>query len=431
MRNKILINYSIAILLGLTTGIISSLFQLAIQHLDAFIAAALAFISNKTALIGLFSAMITMMLVFIAWFMVRDIAPEAAGSGVQEIEGALAHKRPINWRRLLPVKFFGGVMAISSKLVLGREGPTIQMGGNLGEMYGELFRFSQEKKDTLIMAGAAAGLASAFNAPLAGVLFVMEELRDEFQFTFINLKIIAISCVMATVTLHYIVGSGPAIPMDTFDLPSLKSLWLFFLLGIIFGFAGLLFNKTLMRTLELTDKLSKWQRVLYILSVGCFIGFLAYYYPDLVGGGYHIIQRAVSLSPDFSFLILILVLRFFTTMLSYSTGVPGGIFAPMLALGAVLGTAAFYILNYLISDLTIHPGMFAVAGMGALFSAAVRAPITGIVLVVEMTQNYSLILPLMVCCLTSTTIMQLAADQPIYTQLLRRTLRKARKLEDK
>ncbi len=103
----------------------------------------------------------------------------------------------------------------------------------------------------------------------------------------------------------------------------------------------------------------------------------------------------------------------------------------MLALGAVLGTAAFYILNYLISDLTIHPGMFAVAGMGALFSAAVRAPITGIVLVVEMTQNYSLILPLMVCCLTSTTIMQLAADQPIYTQLLRRTLRKARKLEDK
>ncbi|MBA2652483.1 MAG: H(+)/Cl(-) exchange transporter ClcA [Tatlockia sp.] len=429
MRHKILVVYLIAILLGITTGLVSSFFQLAILHFDKFIASALTFINSNIGAVGLFSALITMMLVFIAWFLVRDMAPEAAGSGIQEIEGALAHKRPINWKRLLPVKFLGGIMAISSKLVLGREGPTIQMGGNLGEMFGELLHFTQERKDTLIMAGAAAGLASAFNAPLAGVLFVMEELRDEFQFTFLNLKIIAISCVMATVTLHYIVGSGPAIPMNTFDLPSLKSLWLFFLLGIIFGFAGLLFNKTLMRTLAITDQLSKWQRVSYILIVGCIVGYLAYFQPDLVGGGYHIIQRAVSLSPNFYFLLMVFVVRFITTMVSYSTGVPGGIFAPMLALGAILGTAAFYVLEPLINDPTIHPGMFAVAGMGALFAAAIRAPITGIVLVVEMTQNYLLILPLMVCCLTSTTIMQLAADKPIYTQLLRRTLRKARKGE--
>ncbi len=103
------------------------------------------------------------------------------------------------------------------------------MGGNLGDMFGELLHFSAARRDTFIMAGAAAGLATAFNAPLAAVLFVVEELRNEFKFTFTNLKIVAIACTLATMTLHYLVGSGPAIPMNVFALPSLKSLWLFFI----------------------------------------------------------------------------------------------------------------------------------------------------------------------------------------------------------
>jgi CIC family chloride channel protein len=110
-------------------------------------------------------------------------------------------------------------------------------------------------------------------------------------------------------------------------------------------------------------------------------------------------------------------------MLSYGTGVPGGIFAPMLALGTLLGLAISYLFNYLMIDSSIHPGMFAVAGMGALFAASVRAPITGVILVVEMTQNYSLILPLMITCITSTTVVELARNKPIYTQLLYRTLK--------
>jgi CIC family chloride channel protein len=296
------------------------------------------------------------------------------------------------------------------------------MGGNLGAMLSELLKFSSERRDTLIMAGAAAGLATAFNAPLAGVLFVMEELRTVFNFTFTNFKTIAISCVMATITLNLIIGPWAAIPMDVFELPILKSLGLFFILGLIAGFVGLLFNHSLMRSLALTDKLTKGPRLFYLLMVGALVGYLAYYQPDIVGGGYHIIHRAVTLSPSFSVLLLILIIRFFMTLICYATGVPGGIFAPLLALGGLLGTAVFYALQGLIVDPTILPGMFAVAGMGALFSAVVRAPITGIVLVVEMTQNYLLILPLMVSCLTSTTIMQLAANPPIYTQLLRRTL---------
>ena len=153
---------------------------------------------------------------------------------------------------------------------------------------------------------------------------------------------------------------------------------------------------------------------------------MVYIRPEAVGGGYEIIEKSLTMNPPFLVLSMMVVVRFITTMLSYNTGVPGGIFAPMLALGTLLGLAASHIFQWLMSDMSLHPGMFAVAGMGALFAAVVRAPVTGIVLVVEMTQNYSLILPLMVTCLTATTVVQLAGNPPIYTQLLRRTLNKVR-----
>lgn len=424
MRDKILVVYAVAILLGILTGIVGSFFQLAISWLSQLITNLLAWAAVHNLSLSLVSVLISLTLIFTAWLMVKYIAPEAAGSGVQEIEGALLHERPIFWRRLLPVKFFGGVMAIASQLVVGREGPTIQMGGNLGEMLGEWLHFSSERRNALVAAGAAAGLATAFNAPLAGVLFVLEEMRNQFNFTFTNFKTVAIACVMATITLHIIIGAQPAILMPVFALPSLKSLWLFFILGIVVGFAGLLFNKALIFALNLADKLTPTLRLIYVLLVASLVGYLAYSYPTVVGGGYHIIEKALSYSPSFSVLIFLLVIRFLTTLLSYTTGVPGGIFAPMLALGTLLGIAMSSIFEVIMPDNTIHPGMFAVAGMGALFSAAIRAPVTGIVLVVEMTQNYSLILPLMVCCLTSTTVVQVAGNAPIYTQLLERTLRK-------
>lgn len=424
MRNKILTLYLIAILLGILTGIIGSFFQIAIHYGNQLVMKILAY-QTDTWTSTFLSMLISMCLTFIAWQLVRGFAPEASGSGVQEIEGTLLHERPIFWRRLLPVKFIGGVLAIVAKLVVGREGPTIQMGGNLGEMLGELLRLPTKRCDALIAAGAAAGLASAFNAPLAGVLFVLEEMRSQFNFSFTNFKTVAISCVMATITLHFILGPAPAIPMSVFSLPSLKSLWIFFIFGIIIGFVGLVFNKVLMATLAITDKFSTRTRIIYVLAIGALVGLLAHHYPATVGGGYEIIERSLTMSPSLIVLLVLILVRFVTTMLCYSTSVPGGIFAPMLALGTLLGLATATLMQYLVDDITIHPGMFAVAGMGALFSAAVRAPITGIILVVEMTQNYLLILPLMVCCLTSTTIVQLAGNKPIYTQLLQRTLKRA------
>jgi len=427
MRGKILRIYAIAILLGILVGLIGSLLQLAITGVNYLLEAWYVYAGTHGLPVGLISSLTSMLMVYVAWMLVKRVAIEAGGSGVQEIEGTLLHVRPIFWRRLLPVKFIGGVLAISAKMVVGREGPTIQIGGNLGAMLAEWFEISLKRRDTLIAAGAGAGLATAFNAPLAGVLFVIEEMRNEFNFSFTNFKMVAICCATATIVLHLIMGSNPAIPMDVFNLPSLHSLWLFFIFGIVVGFVGLFFNTVLMKALYLSDKLNVKQWDLSVLVVGLLVGYLFYLHPDMVGGGYEIIEKSLTLNPSVIILSILIVIRFIMTILCYSTGVPGGIFAPMMALGTLLGLAASHIFQWLMVDLTVHPGMFAVAGMGALFSAAIRAPLTGIVLVVEMTQNYSLILPLMVTCLTSTTIVQLAKNPPIYTQLLHRTLKKAKR----
>ncbi len=424
MRAKILNIYVIAIVLGIFTGTVGSLLILVISGLSHLMTKGFGYAYTHGWPVGIVSAIVSMTMIYLAWLLVRVFAPEASGSGVQEIEGALAHERPVLWRRVLPVKFLGGVLAISSNLVVGREGPTIQIGGNLGAMLAEWLGLSRHHRDALIAAGSAGGLATAFNAPLAGILFVLEEMRSEFRFSFTNFTAVAVCCVVSTIVLHLIVGAQPAIPMAVFNLPSLHSLVLFFIFGIVVGLVGLLFNIVLMKSLYRIDKLSFVMRDVYVLVIGLLVGYLAYLYPEAVGGGYVIIEKSLTMNPPFAILSLLVVVRFITTMMSYNTGVPGGIFAPMLALGTLLGLAASYVFGWFMEDVTVHPEMFAVAGMGALFAAVVRAPVTGIVLVVEMTQNYSLILPLMVTCLTATTLVQMAGNEPIYTQLLFRTLRK-------
>ena len=421
-QTKILSMYSIAILLGVLVGCVGSLFQLSIHGVDTLLNHCFIYVKAQAWPVPMVSAGVSMLMVLIAFLLVRWISPEGGGSGVQEIEGALLHKRPILWRQLLPVKFIGGVLAISAKMASGREGPTIQMGGNLGAMLGEAFKISSKRRDAFIAAGSAAGLAVAFNAPLAGVLFVIEEMRNQFNFSFVNFKIVAICCFISTIILHLIIGSKPAISMTLFNEPSLQLLWIFFLYGILIGFLALIFNILLMKTLRIIKTFSIAGRYTYVLIIGLVIGYLAYTYPTLVGGGYDIIEQSLTISPSFSALAWLIFLRFIITILCYGTGAPGGVFAPMLALGTLCGLTVPYILHILNIDIPIESGMFAVAGMAAFFSASVRAPITGIILVVEMTQNYLLILPLMVTCLTSTTLMQLFKNKPLYTQLLTETL---------
>lgn len=355
--------------------------------------------------------------------LVRFFAPEAAGSGIQEIEGALAGVRKLRPLRVLPVKLVGGVLSLGSGMSVGREGPTIHMGGALGRFLGQLFRQQDPQVlHSLVAAGAGAGLAAAFNAPLAGILFVVEEMRRSFHFNFVSFHCVVIASVAADVVARLVLDAGPAIAMRVFAVPRLGELWLFFVFGVLIGLVGAVFNMLLLGALSRVDRAASRWPWLYALVVGAGMGVVAWSVPELTGGGYKVLRHALTGTVGVELLLLFFVCRFASTLFSYATGAPGGIFAPMLALGTLLGMAFGETVTALLPDQTLFPGMFAVAGMGALFAATVRAPLTGMVLIMEMTRNYDLTLPLLISCIASVVTAESLGGRPIYTLLLGRTL---------
>jgi chloride channel protein, CIC family len=415
-----------AILVGCLAGLVGAIFQIILTAIARWKVSLISWAQNYDFISWALPILLSAVMVYVALLIVRNFAPETSGSGVQEIEGALDEERPLRWKRVLPIKFLGGIFALGAGMVLGREGPTIQMGGNIGKMMGDLFKVSKDELHILVAAGAGAGLAAAFNAPLAGILFVIEEMRPQFKFTFLSFQSVMIASAMSDIVLRSLIGQGPDIVMPQYPSPQLSYLWVFLVFGSIFGVFGYLFNHLLIVSLNFFSGLRGWLYMFTGLIVGAIIGVLVLLFPNTIGGGYDVIPKAIQNTFSPMILLILFVARFGTTALSYGSGAPGGIFAPMLALGTLFGLWFGHFTHELFPAHVLHPGIFAVAGMGALFSATVRAPLTAIVLTVEMTLNYSQILPLILTCMSATIVAQGLGGKPIYTVLLRRTLTMAR-----
>ena len=408
-------------IVGCTTGGIGALFQLVIKWVVILKDMAINGTENLTLKIIISIAFTTIFLVS-ALLLIRKIAPETSGSGVQEIEGVLENKRELRWKKVLPIKFIAGVLSLSSGLVFGREGPTIQIGGSLGKMYSNIFKLSPERTHIFVACGAAAGLSAAFNAPLAGILFVVEEMRHQFKYGFLPLQCVIMASLSSDIILRLILGQKYDIPMPQMQVQSLGCIWMFVIFGVFFGFVGVLFNKSIIASLNFFKNLSSKSYWFAIILVAIAFGVLYITYPEVTGGGYRIIPRALSGSIPFWGLIIIFIIRLITTWISYGTGSAGGIFAPMLALGTVFGMFFGYWAHMWFPGLISSPEAFAVAGMSALFCATVGAPLTGIILVIEMTNNYALIIPMIISALFATITAYLFGGHPIYEVLLKRTL---------
>jgi len=414
-----------AALVGAGIGLVGALFRVLLRGLAERRLAALG-PSGPRALSLALSVGATAVTTSAALFLVRRYAPEASGSGVQEIEGALEGLRPLRWQRVLPVKFVSGLLALGGGMVLGREGPTIQMGGNLGKMVADRRRLPLPVERTLVAAGAGAGLAAAFNAPLAGVLFVLEEMRSQFKYSFTSVQAVVIACAAADIAVRAVTGQGPAISILTFPAPPVASFWLFPIFGAVFGLVGLAFVRLLLWTLDRFAGLTGWAERAAGPIVGGTIGFLAWLSPAMVGGGDELIPSILAIPMAASSLLFLFAVRFGTGAVSYGCGAPGGVFAPMLALGTLFGMAYGDSVHSLFPQLIPDPGVFAVAGMGALFTAIVRAPITGVALAIEITANYEQILPLLLSCAAATIVAELLGGEPVYSVLLKRTLARAK-----
>lgn len=358
---------------------------------------------------------------FAVW-LVRRGAPEAGGSGIPHIESVLHHLQRLRDVRVLLVKFAGGIVGIGSGLALGREGPTIQMGGALGQLVSRCVRCTARERLTLIAAGAGAGLAAAFNAPLSGLVFVLEELQRDFSPTVFSATLVA--SVTADTVARLLNGQLPVYHVTTESIPAIAGLPVALLLGALAGVLGVAFNRALVGALDLFETARRWPAWAPGALAGAVVGAVGWFVPQALGGGHRLVEQALAGETSLAALPGLFVLRFLLTMISYGCGAPGGIFAPLLVLGSELGLAVGLASHALWPQAVAHAETYAVVGMAAYFSAIVRAPLTGIVLVVEMTGNYALVLPLLVACLTAYGVADFLGDRPIYDALLERDLRR-------
>jgi len=369
------------------------------------------------------AAGLSALLAMAAVWLVRRYAPEASGSGVQEVEGALDGIRPVRWWRVLPVKFGAGALAMSSGLLMGREGPTIQMGAALGRMLSDTFHLRAEHAHVLLAAGAGAGLTAAFNAPLAGMLFVIEEMRPQFHYNAISVQAILVACAASDVVVRVLLGDGLILPMPPLPAPAVHALWIFPVFGALIGLIGFAFNHFLVAMVDRVTGFREWQRLLFAGGVGGVVGWLALILPETVGGGEGLINGVLSGAIPTTLLLLLFLSRFVLTVASYGTGAPGGIFAPMLALGTLFGLWFGQVTQGWVPGGIDHPQIFTIAAMGALFSATVRAPITGIALAAELTGSFPQLLPIILTCIPATLVAHGLGGLPIYTVLLERIVR--------
>ena len=417
-----------AAVVGTLAGLVGVAFEKAVNGVQNWRIGTLGGVADNPWLLWSMAFGLSALLAMLGYFLVRKFAPEAGGSGIPEIEGALEELRPVRWWRVIPVKFIGGMGTLGAGMVLGREGPTVQLGGNIGRMVADVFRMrSGEARHTLLATGAAAGLSAAFNAPLAGILFIIEEMRPQFRYNLISIKAVFTGVIMSSIVFRIFNGESAVIEVGKLTNAQVNTLWLYLILGMIFGVLGPLFNFLILKTQDMFQRIhggniTKWVLIGGLLGGMC--GVLGVIEPGAAGGGFNLIPIAVAGNFSLGMLLFLFISRVVTTLLCFSSGAPGGIFAPMLALGMLLGTAFGMAAAAGFPAYELQAGTFAVAGMGALLAASLRAPLTAIVLVLEMTDNYQLILPMIITCLGATLLAQFLGGKPLYSTILARTLAK-------
>ncbi|MFJ6793585.1 chloride channel protein [Streptomyces sp. NPDC091268] len=349
--------------------------------------------------------------------------PHAAGSGIQHVEAVWRRESDGRPLRLLPAKFLGGLFAIGSGLVLGREGPIVHMGAAIGSLAGQRTRLDPEDARLLHTALGGAGLAAAFTAPLGGLLFVCEEVTRTMRPRLVLLTLL--SAVVAVICSRPLIGGGPVFPMPGLAGPPVWTLPVFLLFGVAAGALGAAYSALIVRMLEAADRLTAVPPPVRAAVIGAGIGALMAVDPLLAGGGDELSERLlVGGGLSVAALAAYLAVRFVAGPLSYAAATPGGLFAPLLALGALGGALAHALASPLLPAHPAGPAAFAVVGMAALFTGVVRAPLTGIVLVVEMTGAAELLLPLLTACFAAAATADCLRSEPLYDTLRRRMLQR-------
>ncbi len=411
-RNARLLTFN-SILVGLVSGLVVSCYRWLIPVIGGAVSEAFdwgrgSFSSGLIVVLGMLAAGAA------ASAMVQR-EPMIGGSGIPQVAGTMSGHFKTNWLRVLVYKFFGGLITLGGGLTLGREGPSVQIGASVADGYCKLTDKSRSEERYLIAGGAAAGLAAAFNAPISGLLFALEEVHRSFS------SLAMVSALSAALASDFVSGLilGVKPVLDIPQLPHMRPqiYWLIILLGIIIGLSGVLFNFLIIKGKRLYAKLPI-PKFLKPMIPFLLTALAVLWKPSLFGSGEPFIFLPNGENLPVPELLLIYALKLILLLLAFCSGLPGGIFFPLLILGSLLGNC--------FGTLCAEAGLidpdwvlvFSVIAMSGHFAAIVRSPITGILLIVEMTGSFSYLLPLGLVALVSYFTAEVCRSEPVYESLL-------------
>ncbi len=339
-------------------------------------------------------------------------ARETKGHGVPEVMRAVLVEGGKIRPRVAAVKAFASSICIGSGGSAGREGPIIQIGSALGSALGQVFKLTEEKTKTLVGCGAAAGIAATFNAPLGGIFFALEVILREYGLR--NFSSVVLSSVTATVISRSFLGNYPAFRTPPFQLYQVSDFLYYLVLGLFAAAMAWIFIKLLYKSEDIFDGLKMPEYFKPVLG-GLGVGIVGIYFPQIFGVGYETIQSSINGQPILWITAALVLLKIVATSLTLGSGGSGGVFAPSLFIGAMLGEAFGIVAHRIIPSTIIPPGAFALVGMASVFAGVSQAPISAILLLFEMTGNYQILPPLMITCIISALAIRRISRYSIYT----------------
>lgn len=405
----------LSLLVGGVAGLVGAVFRIGLSHLDVW-RTTWIHEAHRLGWSGIFPVMAaTTLAAAVGAWMVRRFAPESSGSGIPCVERQLRERWTGNSLPTVIVKFFGGLISIGSGLALGREGPTIQIGAGIGQLLGGLFRRNQNERLVLLAAGGGAGLATAFNAPIAGAVFVLEELVASFD---VPISIATLGASAGAIGIaRLMLGEQPDFQVAMAKHLEISDITGHLVLGAILGFVGIAYSRAILGALAFQARLRKIPVEWRAAAIGLLIGVLGWFEPEWIGGGGNLTQQALNGQAFFGLTAIIFLVRFALGPISYSAKTPGGLFAPMLTIGSQGGLLIGWAWAHLFASISVLPREFAVVGMAALFTSVVRAPVTGIILMIELTGTFGLLLPMLTAAFAAMTVATLMKQEPIYDSL--------------
>ncbi|WP_407453915.1 chloride channel protein [Methanobrevibacter sp.] len=404
------------VMVGIFAGIMVCLYRYLLYGSEHVLREYLSAINGNLTYTILFFIALAIMGLMVDWLTKWEV--DSAGSGIPQVYAEIKGHMEANWAKVLLSKIAAGVLTALGGLSLGPEGPSVQIGGMAGKGIAKLFKGSKTDELRLILVGSAVGITAAFNAPLAGVIFVFEEINHGFDKTLVFIAFV--SAIVSDFISKVIFGQATALTFPIHNIP-LEGYWLLIVLGIIIGLLGYVYNVGMIKSSDFVAnlKIPSWLKFVLVFLVS---GVVALTIPEISDGGHFMMDMLGIAMPSLGVLALLLILKYLFSMFSFSSGAPGGIFLPILVLGAYIGAVfgsavvpAFGFEHDLIYK-------FIVISMAGFFAATVRSPITGVVLIAEMSGSTESLVAMIIVSLIAYVVPTLLGNEPIYESLYDRLL---------